>query len=510
MRPSTIENINCNLEQGKDVEQAILDGAQQIALPALVSTLAICIVFVPMFLLAGIAKYLFMPLAEAVVFAMLASYLLSRTLVPTLAKFWLKRHDRTMQPASAQASCAGFQARFEQRLRALARALSRAARACARRAARASPLLFLAAMAAAALLAFPLGRPARARPGFLSRASMPGRSSCTCARAPALRIEETAALCDQVEATHPPASSRPSEIDTIVDNIGLPYSGINLAYSTSAPGRPGRCRHLHEPRATDHQPTARLRARRCAPSCRRLYPSTPFAFLPADIVSQILNFGLPAPLDVQVVGFNVDGQPAVRQSLLSPHAQRPGRRRSAHPAGLRLSADQRRCRPQQGGAARPDRARRGVQPAGVAVRQLPDFALLLDRSQDRQSNTASSRRRRSIGWRRSLISQTTPADGSCRRRRPQMLANLATIRRSVAPRVVSHYNATPVIDIYGAVQGTDLGFVAAQINRHRGRNDGLAAARLAGHRARPGQDHDRLLQRAADRACRAPSCSCTC
>src|SRR4029077_18653413 len=224
----TIENINYHLEQGKDVETAILDGARQIALPALVSTLSICIVFVPMFLLAGIAKFLFIPLAEAVVFAMLASYLLSRTLVPTLAKFWLKKHDaKRKQPGLL----ARFQLRFErgfERFRdsyhsLLTSALESGARFAA---------IFLGAMIATAVLAFPLGPlPGLGQDFFPSVDG--GQIKLHLRARTGTRIEETTAVWHHVEATIKeliPAR----QTSSMVDNIALPYSGINLSYSTSA------------------------------------------------------------------------------------------------------------------------------------------------------------------------------------------------------------------------------------------------------------------------------------
>src|SRR6266403_997423 len=296
----TIENIHGFLSKGKETEEAILLGAEQIAVPALVSTLSICIVFVPMFMLVGIARYLFVPMAEAVVFAMLASYLLSRTLVPTLAKYWLQRHAQATQPPRGLPQL--LQRRFEEwftRVRAGYRALLEGALASGPRFA----VPFLAAMAATALLAFPFGRylPGLGQDFFPSVDA--GQIKLHLRAATGIRIDETASLCDRVEATIRkliPAH----EIATIVDNIGVPYSGINLAYSTSAPVGPGDA-DVFVNLSADHRPTADY-ARTLRANLASLYPSTTFAFLPADIVSQILNFGLPAPLDVQVSGFNVE------------------------------------------------------------------------------------------------------------------------------------------------------------------------------------------------------------
>jgi multidrug efflux pump subunit AcrB len=285
----TIENINYHLEHGKDVETAILDGAHQIALPALVSTLAICIVFIPMFLLAGIAKFLFIPLAEAVVFAMLASYILSRTLVPTLAKFWLKKfdHNARKNPRSAPAR---FQAAFErgfERMREGYRALLQAALYSGPRFA----AIFLGCMAATALLAFPLGPLPGLGQDFFPAVDG-GQINLHMRARTGTRIEETAALCDAVESTIRAAIPGP-EIANIVDNLGLPYSGINLAYSTSAPVGPGDA-DIYVNLSTHHKPTADY-VRALRSKLAATYPSATFAFLPADMIGQILNFGLPSP-----------------------------------------------------------------------------------------------------------------------------------------------------------------------------------------------------------------------
>src|SRR5580658_376126 len=305
----TIENINYHLEHGKDVEAAILDGAHQIALPALVSTLSICIVFVPMFLLAGIAKYLFIPLAEAVVFAMLASYILSRTLVPTLAKFWLKKHDHAERKSNNVFSRfqAGFERRFEKMRHDYRNLLSLAIDAGALFAG-----VFLLAMAAAALLAFPIGPLPGLGQDFFP--SVDAGQLKLHLRAPTgTRIEETAILCDQVEKTIR-ETIKSGEITSIVDNLGLPYSGINLSYSTSAPVGPGDADifiNLAKEHSNLYAYQRELRQKLAAS-----YPSTQFAFLPADIVSQILNFGLPSPLDVQVTGQNTDANREFIQKLL--------------------------------------------------------------------------------------------------------------------------------------------------------------------------------------------------
>src|SRR5882757_3560964 len=313
----TIENINYHLERGKDVEVAILDGAHQIALPALVSTLAICIVFVPMFMLAGIAKFLFIPLAEAVVFAMLASYILSRTLVPTLAKFWLKKHDVSKKRQAG--FLARFQARFErgfERFRDRYHALLTSALQGGPRFA----AIFLGAMIATAVLAFPLGPLPGLGQDFFPAVDG-GQIKLHMRARTGTRIEETAAICDQVEATiREIIPSR--QIASIVDNLGLPYSGINLAYSTSAPVGPGDA-DIYVNLSEDHKPTVQF-VRLLRKKLAATYPSTQFSFLPADMIGQILNFGLPSPIDIQVVGFNTRANREFANDLLQKLRSIPG------------------------------------------------------------------------------------------------------------------------------------------------------------------------------------------
>ena len=453
----TIENINMHLEQGLDVEEAILTGAHEIALPALVSTLAICIVFVPMFMLVGIARYLFVPMAEAVVFAMLASYVLSRTLVPTLAKYWLQKHD-PHAAHHAGGPLQRLQLSFETgfaRARDGYRALL--ARALAARGRFALP--FLAAMAVTAVLAFPFGRylPGLGQDFFPSVDA--GQIKLHLRAPTGIRIDETAALCDRVEATIREVIPA-HEITTIVDNIGVPYSGINLSYSTSAPVGPGDADILVS-LSEDHHPTAvyvqKLRARLTA-----LYPATSFAFLPADIVSQILNFGLPSPLDVQVSGFNIDANRAYANDLL--------RRMHTIPGLVDLRIQQDFDYPTLNVAVdRSKAALLGLSETDVASDLLVSLSgssqttlsFWIDPKSGSQYNiVAQTPQFRLASLSDLATSPVTGSNGSS-----QMLANLASFSRGVAPAVVSHYDATPVIDIYGAVEGTDLGYIAAQINK---------------------------------------------
>jgi len=457
----TIENINYHLEQGSDVEEAILEGAHQIALPALVSTLSICIVFVPMFQLAGIAKYLFIPLAEAVVFAMLSSYILSRTLIPTLAKYWLKKKAAHEEEKTGLAR---FQEKFEhgfERVRhgyqnLLAMAIDGGALFAG---------VFLLAMAAAALLAFPIGPLPGLGQDFFP--SVDAGQLKLHLRAPTgMRIEETAILCDQVEKTLR-ETIKPGEITSIVDNIGLPYSGINLAYSTSAPVGPGDADifiNLAKKHSNLFDYQRELRAKLAAS-----YPSTQFEFLPADIVSQILNFGLPSPLDVQVTGPNTNANREFVDKLLPKfigiagavdlHIQQP----YDYP---QINVDVDRSKAQFLGLTQQNVASNLLISLSGSFQTTPSF--WIDPKSGTQYNVVAQTPQFLLSTLNDLsntpLSRTTgsvpAASGTS-----QVLANVSTVHRSVAPAVVSHYNAQVAFDIYGNVQDADLGSVAKQFNK---------------------------------------------
>jgi multidrug efflux pump subunit AcrB len=452
----TIENINWHLEKGEDVEESILHGAHEIALPALVSTLAICIVFVPMFMLAGIARFLFIPLAEAVVFAMLASYVLSRTLVPTLAKYWLQKHNpHAAAPTSFFGRLQrGFEAWFTRVRETYSHLLDRALTARGRFA-----WPFLGAMAATALLAFPL---APFLPG-LGQDFFPevdgGQIKLHLRAATGIRIDETAALCDSVEASIRQVIPA-REIATIVDNIGVPYSGINLAYSTSAPVGPGDA-DIFINLTRDHHPTAGYvrQLRRILP---QVYPSTMFAFLSADIVSQILNFGLPAPLDVQISGFNVDANRPYAENLLARMRTIPGlvdlriQQAFDYPQ-IRVDVD--RSKAALLGLTERDVASDMLVSLSGSFQTSPSF--WIDPQSGTQYNVAAQTPQFRLATLEDLAGTSITGPGG----NSQLLANLANFHRATAPAVVSHYNAVPVIDIYGSVQGADLGFISTQINK---------------------------------------------
>jgi CzcA family heavy metal efflux pump len=454
----TIENINYHLEEGKEVEDAILTGAHEIATPALVSTLAICIVFVPMFMLGGVARYLFVPLAEAVVFAMLASYLLSRTLVPTLAKYWLQKHDpHTHETATGffQRLQHGFE-RWFTRFRAGYHSLLE--RALGARLRFAGP--FLAAMALTAVLAFPLGR---FMPG-LGQDFFPavdaGQIKLHVRAFTGARIDEAATLCDRIEATIREVIPA-NEIATIVDNIGVPYSGINTAYSNSAPVGSGDADILVNLKE-NHHPTIDY-VHKLRPRLNELYASATFAFLPADIVSQILNFGLPAPLDIQVSGFNVDANRAYANDLLARLHKIPGvvdlriQQAFDYPT---LNVDVDRSKAALLGLTETDVANDLLTSLSGSGQTLLSFWI------DPKTGTQYPVVAQTPQFRLASLTDltTTPVTGP-NAPTAQMLANLASFRRTMTPAVVSHYDAIPVIDIYGSADGADLGYVSQQINK---------------------------------------------
>ncbi|MGH8208742.1 MAG: efflux RND transporter permease subunit [Steroidobacteraceae bacterium] len=466
----TIENINSHLEEGEEVEASILNGAHQIALPALVSTLSICIVFVPMFMLTGIAKYLFVPLAEAVVFAMLASYLLSRTLIPTLSKYWLKKHAGTGRKAEEGQRAVGkplawmkrLQQGFERRFTRVRDGYHVVLEAALRSGTR-FVIIFLGAMIVSAILAFPLGR---YLPG-LGQDFFPivdaGQIKLHFRARSGLRIEETAALCDAVEAKIREMIP-PQELESIVDNIGLPYSGINTAYSTSAPVGPSDA-DIFIALKPDHRPSAgyERRLRRILPQA---FPSVGFAFLPADIVSQTLNFGLPSPVDVQISGKDVQANRAYADELLQKLRTIPGAvdlriQQAFDYPKFDVNVDRTKAR--ELGLTQQNVASNMLVSLSGSFQTSPSF--WIDPNSGTQYNVVAQTPQPVMDTINQL--QTTPLTGGAAGSEPraQMLANVATIHRSVAPAVVSHYDAQPVIDIYGSAQGADLGFIAAQIDK---------------------------------------------
>jgi len=449
-----IENINRNLAQGKEVEHAILDGAQQIAVPAFVSTLAICIVFVPMFFLAGVARYLFVPLAEAVVFAMLASYLLSRTLVPTMAKYLLRGHEAENLAASQSRNpLVAMQIKFEEAFERFREGYHRLLERCLHHQ-RAFLLIFLGFCLVSVLLLLPwLGQ------DFFPSVDA-GQFKMHIRARTGTRIEETARLADLIEQSIRQQIPQ-KELDSIIDNIGLPYSGINLSYSNSAPIGTADA-DIMVSLSKGHRPTAEyvhdLRLK-----LPEEFPGVTFAFLPADIVSQILNFGLPAPIDIQIVGYNTDANRAFADKLLERvkqvrgtvdlHVQQPFDQPYLH-----IDVD--RTKAQQVGFTQRDVANNLLVSLSGSFQTTPEFWLNPKTGVSYFIATQTPQYRLDTLQDLENIPVTGPS-GS----RYGILANMASIRRGAGLAVVSHYDIQPLIDIYGTVQGRDLGGVARDLNK---------------------------------------------
>jgi multidrug efflux pump subunit AcrB len=444
-----IENINWHLEQGKDLEPAILEGSDQIAIPAFVSTICICIVFVPMFFLTGVARYLFVPMAEAVVFAMLASYVLSRTLVPTMAKYLLHAHEVHGAGAPSRNPFVLIQRIIDRgfvRMRDGYRALLE--RFVASR--KVFAALFLTACVASLFLAPWVGQ------DFFPAVDG-GQFKLHLRAASGTRIEETAILADRVEDALReiiPAS----ELAGVIDNIGLPYSGLNLSYSTSAPIGPGDA-DIMISLGKGHRPTAEyIHALRM--SLPKRFPGVTFSFVPADIVTQILNFGLPAPIDIQVVGRDIPANRVFAGRLVSKLAQVPGiadLRIQQEFNQPRLHLDVDRTRAAQIGLTQRDVATNMLISLSGSSQTTPTWWLNPNTGVSYAVATQTPQYRVASLQDLGNIPMTGAARG-------QTLQGLARVTREVGTQVASHYNVSPVIDIYGAVQGRDLGSVSRGIN----------------------------------------------
>jgi multidrug efflux pump subunit AcrB len=444
-----VENINRNAAMGKKIIPAILDGARQIATPAFVATIAICIVFVPMFFLGGVARYLFVPLAEAVVFAMLASYLLSRTLVPTLARYLLR--EQPGEPRPSRNPLVRFQRRFEHGFHHLRAHYCITLRWCVKH--RIAFILLSLAFFVGSLVAIVpwLGR------NFFPAVDS-GHFQLHMRARPGMRIEETARLTDEVEQFIR-AQLPPREVDTIVDNIGIPYSGINLVYSASLPIGTSDSVILVA-LAKHHGPTAdylhELRL-----SLPRTFPGVEFAFEPPDIVSQILNFGLPAPIDIQITGADEAGNRHVAAELLQKLAKVPGvvdltLHQPANRQVLDVSVD--RTKASQLGLTMRDITTSVLTSLSGSFQTAPTFWLNTKTHVSYQIATQTPQYR--IESLEAL--NNVPVTGS-NATAPQILANVSSITRHANTPVVSHYDIQPVLDIFGGVQGRDLGAIAADI-----------------------------------------------
>jgi multidrug efflux pump subunit AcrB len=445
-----IENVNRNLDMGKPILQAILDGAQQIAVPALVSTLCICIVFLPMFLLGGVARYLFVPLAEAVIFAMLASYLLSRTLVPTIARYLLSPPVEGAAPS--RNPLARAQQAFERGFERVRVGYQRLLTVLVGRRLVFIPV-FLAICASAFLLAPRLGE------NFFPDTDS-GQFTLHLRTQTGTRIEETARLTDLVEAAirrEIPAG----EIDVILDNIGLPYSAINWMHSSSGVIGASDADVLVSLKR-DHGPTADY-VRTLRQKLPAAFPGVAFYFLPTDIVTQIINFGLPAPIDIQIEGADIQGNRRLADKMLNELRQVRGL--------VDLRVHQRFDYPKFDVAL--DRTKAGQ--AGFTARDLASSLLVSLSGSFQTTPTFFLNWQNGVSY--NLATQTPqyriqslqdleniPLTGPSTTR-PGILADVASITRSSEMAVLSHYNIRRVVDVFGAVQDRDLGAVGRDIAR---------------------------------------------
>jgi multidrug efflux pump subunit AcrB len=487
-----LENIHRNLAMGKPMVRAILDGAMQIAVPAFVSTLSICIVFVPIFFLSGTAKYLFQPLATAVIFAMLASYLLSRTVVPTMVKFLMRGHmeeiDTSLarsldengrarsQPArrgesgpgshegddSGQKPSGSAFARIREFLSGIHEHFNRGFEKVRDRYVEALRWCLdhrgavFAAMGGFVLLSFCLVP-------FLGRDFFPAVDAGQFrlhVRAPAgTRLEATEERFYQVGRVIREVIPS-NEIGNVLDNIGLPVSGINLAFSDNATisSADGEILVALNP---NHKPTAQY-TRILREKLHQNFPDMEFHFAAPDIVSQILNFGIPAPIDIQVTGQNPKGYD-IANEIKERIAQIPGAadvhvHQLVHGPDLRVNVD--RTRAQQIGLTQNDVARTMLVSLSSSGQNAPNFWLNFKNGVNYQVAVQTPQYKMDTLqdlWNTPVVGQNLP--------RPELLGNLASVERRESPVIVNHYNVQPVFDVLANVQGRDLGGVADQVNK---------------------------------------------
>lgn len=454
----TIENINWHLEQGKAIEPAILDGAQQIVVPATVSLLCICIAFVPMFGLGGVAGYLFRPLAEAVMLALAASYVLSRTLVPTLANYFLRnQHGHGSVNADGHTKTnrnplARFQRGFEHIFENIRKTYLGLLQLCLR-----NRIKVIAGFLAFSILSFGLAP-------YLGQDFFPtvdGGQIKLHIRAPTgTRIEETTNLTDRIgTAIHGIIPS--SELDGIVSNIGLTVSGINMAYNNSGTIGVGDADILislkpnHAP-TDDYIKTMRERL-------PQQFPGTSFAFLPADIVSQILNFGVPAPIDLQVAGRDLAANRKYANALLTKIRAIPGIadariQQAFQQPTLDVNVD--RSLTSLAGLTEKDVATAMLTTLSGSSQSAPTY--WLNPANGVSYAVSVQTPQRDINTMTGLNNIPVTSSGGAN---AQLLGGLASVERTNSNAVVSHYNVQPVIDIFATPQGRDLGALASDIQK---------------------------------------------
>ncbi len=524
----SIENINRYLETGRELEAAILEGSAQIATPAFVSTLAICIVFVPMFFLSGVARYLFVPMAEAVVFAMLASYLLSRTLVPTMAKYLLKEHDdaQKVRKQVSRNPFVRFQYGFERIFERFRRGYLSLLTLCVDHSGVFVILFFAFAVASLGLAPF-LGQ------DFFPSVDS-GQFMIHVRAHPGTRIEETAALCDHIESTIR-GQIPSSELVTILDNIGLPYSSLNLSYSTSAPVGSSDA-DIQVQLSRHHHPSEDY-IEHLREVLTREYPGVTFYVVPVDIVTQILNFGLSSPIDIQIVGPNLYANRALAARMLDEVRYVRGAadvriQQPFNEPNFTVNVD--RTRAASTGLTQQNVAQGLLVALSGSFQTSPNFYLdprngvtyniaiqapqyRLDTMAEFQSlpitSPATNAAMNSPSTSTSTgapgaapLGSVAPAETSGATtaapgvpRPVQVLSNLAGIVPGAEEATVSHYDVQPVIDIYSNVEGTDLGSVTRAMQKIVDAHQKDLPARLALHPPWPERNDVPLVLRTTQR-----------
>jgi multidrug efflux pump subunit AcrB len=446
----TIENIERHLEEGAELHDGILDGAAQISVPALVSTLCICIVFLPMFFLSGVSRYLFVPLAEAVIFAMIASYILSRTLVPTLAMYLLKAKNHTGEKSHSPFARfqRGFNRIFERVRLSYSSLLTRLV---------SSRKVFVPGFLVICLCAFVLIP-------FLGQDFFPdtdsGQFILHVRAKTGTRIEETARLADLVE-TSIRKTIPPNEVDNVLDNIGLPFSPINYIYNKS--GLTGAADADVLVSLTDKHHRTSDYVHTLREKLPREFPGTTFYFLPADIVTQTLNFGLPAPVDIQIDGPDIEANSRIADKMLTELSHVRGitdlhiQQQADYPK-FHIAVD--RTKAAQEGFTERDIANSMLISLSGSLQVTPTF--FLNPKNGVSYNLVTQTPQYDIQSNQDL--QNIPISGP-NQKRPGILADVASIQRTSELASINHYNIRRVVDIYASIQDRDLGAVGRDVNR---------------------------------------------
>ncbi len=446
-----IESVSQIIESGdaSDVADAIRRGSQSIAAPALLSTLCICIVFMPLFLLSGVSRYLFVPLAEAVVIAMLASYVLSRTLAPTMAMYMLKLHVHA--PESRHLFVL-FERGFERRFAALRASYQDLLTSCV-----SSPLVFIPTFLTVVALVFLLVP-------WLGQDFFPqtdnGQILLHARTSTGMQIEETAKIADEIES-FVRAKLPKDEIENIVDNIGLPLAPLNLIHATSGVAGANDVDILVSLTASHHPTADYVRALRR--QLARQFPEVTFYFLPADMVTQILNFGLPSPIDIQIEGGKIEVSHDIAQKLLAKLKTIPGlvdlhiHQNMDYPT---IDVDVNRTKALQTGMTERDVASSVLNSLSGSFQITPmffvnwvngvNYNLVVQTPQYHMQSLSDV--------------QNIPVTGKDKSN-AAILTDVASMRRAHQMAIVSHFNIRRVIDVYGGLEGRDLGAVSRDVEK---------------------------------------------